>query len=444
MACNLVWCFIQVSVLLGVATVVYWLTARLSHEMAAWGLSWFLGLTLLITPLAFVPLPSWLSIVTASSATSTQLSAKSSKSVSQTNEMQPPGYSITSLQSEDDSAVANSTTPFWLAIGRQLLRHLDLNQVAGSGDGQNGSRWLRSCAWMLLGGTVLGLGRFLLGVLQLNGLLRGSQIIEDPLLIDETQRLRRELGCRPTVRIYECRQLDTAATFGWLRPLILLPAGWREWTPVERRAVLAHELSHIRRGDFAAWWLARLSLAIHGYHPLLYWLVNRLQLQQELAADAAAARATDSRLTYLKVLAALLLRHDDTRRNGLVRAFLPANTTLSRRIAMLRVKDDRPLNSNTRGWKLAVIACGLIAAVTAATLRIQADDRAPAKVAAPAKSESTSGQTDANAPQSSDPQVSVKAAQGPSKPAQTRVGVVAFDRPSCSVTPDMQPLLARG
>ncbi len=423
---QLVWCFFQVSVLLGAATVVYVLTARRSPDMAAWALSWFLGLTLLITPLAFVPLPSWISILTASSAESAQLSPTSSAFVSRPSGTLPHGSASGSLKSDESSAAVNATTSFWLELGRQLLQQLELNHVAANEEGLKGSRWLRTCAWLLLGGTALGLGRFLHGMVQLNGLLRGSQLVEDQPLTAELQALRREMGCRSTVRIYESHQLNTAATFGWLRPLILLPAAWREWTFVERRAVLAHELAHIGRGDFAAWWLARLSLAIHGYHPLLYWLVNRLQLQQELAADAAAARAADSRLTYLKVLAAMMLRHDDTRRNGLVRAFLPASTTLSRRIAMLRVKDDRSLCSNTRHCKLAVIASGLIAAVTAATFRIEADDQAPVKAAVAAKAESTSGPTSSNTPGSSVPQVSVQAKQGPAKPAQTRVGVIAI------------------
>ena len=53
--------------------------------------------------------------------------------------------------------------------------------------------------------------------------------------------------------------------------------------------MLAHELAHVRRTDYLAGLLARLGVALHFYHPLVYWLAARLHLQQELAADALAA-----------------------------------------------------------------------------------------------------------------------------------------------------------
>ena len=41
--------------------------------------------------------------------------------------------------------------------------------------------------------------------------------------------------------------------------------------------------------DFIALLVGQFGLALHFYHPLLHWLIGRLRLEQELAADAAAA-----------------------------------------------------------------------------------------------------------------------------------------------------------
>ena len=104
---------------------------------------------------------------------------------------------------------------------------------------------------------------------------------------DMVEILRAELCCLRKVEIRETDELATPATIGWRRPLLLLPADWREWNPAERRAVLAHELAHVCRGDFLTGLLAQASLTLHFYNPLAHWLA---------APAAAGARARGRRL----------------------------------------------------------------------------------------------------------------------------------------------------
>ena len=130
--------------------------------------------------------------------------------------------------------------------------------------------------------------------------------------------------------------LATPATIGWRRPLLLLPGDWRDWGPDERRAVLAHELAHVRRGDFLAGLAAQLGLSLHFYHPLAHWLAARLRLEQELAADAWAARLSGGKPSYLATLAQMALRRDSRAMTWPARAFLPSHGTFVRRIEMLR------------------------------------------------------------------------------------------------------------
>jgi prepilin-type processing-associated H-X9-DG protein len=115
-----------------------------------------------------------------------------------------------------------------------------------------------------------------------------------------------------------------------------LPFDWRDWTPIERRAVLAHELAHVCRGDFLAGLVAHLSLALNFYHPLAHWLAFRLRLEQELAADAWGARLAGGKQTYLTTLAEMALKRDSRTLTWPARAFLPSRNTFLRRINMLR------------------------------------------------------------------------------------------------------------
>ena len=85
--------------------------------------------------------------------------------------------------------------------------------------------------------------------------------------------------------------LASAATVGWLRPAIILPADWRSWNRDELRGRLAHEVAHIVRGDYAWGLVAQVGVALHFYNPLVHWLSRRLRLEQEMAADVWGARA---------------------------------------------------------------------------------------------------------------------------------------------------------
>src|SRR5205814_2225266 len=55
---------------------------------------------------------------------------------------------------------------------------------------------------------------------------------------------------RPRVAVRESPAVDSPLTLGLFRPIILLPAGWREWSAEQLGLVLAHELAHVRRCDF--------------------------------------------------------------------------------------------------------------------------------------------------------------------------------------------------
>ncbi len=150
---------------------------------------------------------------------------------------------------------------------------------------------------------------------------------------------------------------------------------------------MAHEIAHARSHDFLALLLGQLGLVLHFYHPLLHWLTNRLRLEQELAADAAAANISGGQRQYLSTIAELALRAQDRPMSWPARTFLPTQTTFLRRIAMLRDAKLRsnPLSPAARWTTVAVVLlCGLLAAGLRGPGRITTADAADTdKQAAP-------------------------------------------------------------
>jgi hypothetical protein len=75
---------------------------------------------------------------------------------------------------------------------------------------------------------------------------------------------------------------------GWMRPVLLLPAGIAErLTHEQLETVLAHELAHARRRDNLTAAFHMLVEAIFWFHPLVWWIGARLVEDRERACDEA-------------------------------------------------------------------------------------------------------------------------------------------------------------
>lgn len=84
---------------------------------------------------------------------------------------------------------------------------------------------------------------------------------------------------------------------GVLAPTIVLPAECDGWSPDRRRAVLLHELAHVRRHDLLGHTLGRIACAVWWFHPLVWTAAKQLRAESERACDDLAlscgTRATD-------------------------------------------------------------------------------------------------------------------------------------------------------
>jgi hypothetical protein len=134
------------------------------------------------------------------------------------------------------------------------------------GAGDSAASWLStwSVKWpeliamtWLLGVLVCG-ARVISGRRALRRLRHDSVVLQCGPLWEQMQeamttlKLRRAVTLRLAVQESE---VVVPLTWGQLRPVVLLPAGAPEWSSLQRRAVLLHELAHVERGD----WMTRLA-----------------------------------------------------------------------------------------------------------------------------------------------------------------------------------------
>jgi len=116
------------------------------------------------------------------------------------------------------------------------------------------------------------------------------------------QELCRKLGVRRPVRLLESGKRLVPVTWGVLRPIILLPCNWQEWSPQRQRIVLLHELAHIMRWDLGYQLLARLACAIYWFHPLAWDSLRRMRIERELACDDFVLTAGEHSSDYAEQL----------------------------------------------------------------------------------------------------------------------------------------------
>lgn len=74
-------------------------------------------------------------------------------------------------------------------------------------------------------------------------------------------------------------------TWGWLRPVLLLPAECGSWPEAQLRSVVLHEVAHIDRGDWPTQLAGRLVCAVYWFHPGVWLIAHRMEHESERAAD---------------------------------------------------------------------------------------------------------------------------------------------------------------
>ncbi len=392
------WCVFQVTlvstVALGLCVLFRKRGPSLRAEVAFLGLL-AVGLVSLFAPL---PTPSWGSLLN---------SWNESKAVDPlpTNEIEnatpiEPDQSetpIISTANRTGREVASlEADPVWMAAWDGFVEALrEPVRTEAVETASSVWNWPTILAWVYFIGLGLGVVRLATAWFLLRRECRGKSVddVELQRFVSEWAGNQRATN----VRIVESDRLTSAATTGWRRPVILLPTTWRSWSPIEREAVLAHELSHIVRRDWLTTFFAECVRTLHFYHPLVHWLAAWLRMDQELAADANAAGQVGGTGPYLKVLTQMALARSAGRTRWPVRAFLPTRRALMRRVDMLRKGTGCSKNTPRRlrwGLTLGVLTLGVVAVGLRPSAELQAQSDAPSKE--PAAVDATEGNQQAN------------------------------------------------
>jgi len=140
-------------------------------------------------------------------------------------------------------------------------------------------------AGIWIGGALAGLVMLTIGLLRLRSLAARSEPVTTEPWRSIADDVAACYGIRRNVRLLMCPHPTMLATWGLVRPTILLPEGAEAWTEDRIRVVVRHELAHILRGDWAVWLTASMLKAVYWFNPLLWIACRRLRHEGERACD---------------------------------------------------------------------------------------------------------------------------------------------------------------
>ena len=135
-------------------------------------------------------------------------------------------------------------------------------------------------------------------------LRRRDSLVVAPELLSFCRELQQRLGITRAVRYCESVHLDAPAVLGWFRPVVFLPlTALTGLTESQLRAVIAHELAHIRRFDAFVNVFQVAGETLLFYHPAVWWLNKRIRVERENCCDDVALSVCKNPAEYARALA---------------------------------------------------------------------------------------------------------------------------------------------
>lgn len=115
--------------------------------------------------------------------------------------------------------------------------------------------------------------------------------------------LQEELNITRSIRLGHIHYTTTPLTFGWIQPVILFPvASINQLSMAEARAVILHELAHIRRNDYLHECILSWMDILLFCNPFAKQLLHIIRAEREKACDDIVMQQGTEKLDYITAL----------------------------------------------------------------------------------------------------------------------------------------------
>lgn len=328
---RLAWTSLQAALLVGAVWLLNRQLPRLSAATRSL-LWWLLGVQLLLGLL--LPTPVALPLLSPSSAETTVI----------TTTVAPSEHHIASVGQGSASFSAVPENDAQTAIVRST-----------SSTPRAWTSWLPTVFALWLAGVIVQMIITLRHWREARVVVRASRPLDDAALQALCVEQAHAMGLRrcPSLRVSDA--IRSPQVSGLWRPVVLLPAN-QNLSSEECALALAHELTHLRRGDLWMGWIPGIAQRLFFFHPMVSWAMREYALNREAACDAQVVHQHDAApQDYGRLLLRLGVAHP--LHAGLAGAS-PTFHNLKRRLTMLQLS-DQDTTSRVRSWLLVALVAAI-------------------------------------------------------------------------------------
>lgn len=182
------------------------------------------------------------------------------------------------------------------------------------------------------------------------------------------QQVIQQVGLAHSPRVLLNTFIPVPITFGWRRPIILLPAGALSWDQERVRQVLLHELIHIKRADYFFNLLSVMIKGLYWFNPISWIMIRQFRLNREWACDEELLAMGTDRFSYAENLVAIANLSQSSTFRQLAPSFAKSNTLATR---IKRVLHQKPQASAGHTFQFVAIAAVVLVSLLSLSLNLR-------------------------------------------------------------------------
>ena len=112
-----------------------------------------------------------------------------------------------------------------------------------------------------------------------------------------------QLGIKRNIDIWYSTAISTPITFGFLKPIILLPFSLcTQMQQYEVEAIILHELAHIKNKDYLLNWLLVIVEILFVFNPFIKIIIEKIELEREKNCDTQVINFKYDSISYAESL----------------------------------------------------------------------------------------------------------------------------------------------
>ncbi len=227
-------------------------------------------------------------------------------------------------------------------------------------------------------------GMMALAVVRLFAMRGRAEILVEGSWLSALAEAQRRMGFKHGTALLVSNELRSPISWGVLRPTIVLSPKAVQAVG-EAEAIIAHELAHVARLDWAKLLGARVACAVFWFNPLVWMLARESHQLREEAADDAVLMADIDGPDYATLLVGAA-RHDNQGALLAAHGVAPGKDSLKRRITRVL---DGSLKRGPASASWMLMSLVVLAGVTAPLAAFSATSQAPSPQKAKAQATAT-------------------------------------------------------